>query len=876
LSKLAPIVFVLAACCIGACGPTNPAANDAGGNAAPDGAATDLDGGSSLLDAATSTDAAAVAGDASAAPGVDASLDWDATIPEPFLFDPAPPSTLLAAGTTQLDLTARTSVPAVCAFSTGADADFLQMSAFASGDYTTTHAARIPVDPDPAKVNEVYVRCAPKPGDVLHLRYRAIAEVKPSYPRTGNLWGWWQVINNGGVAHAARIDLFLGADPKAAELMQLRKLNPNVLVLTSINTVERTDADVTPDDYWLKDVNGRRIEVWPGAYRLNLTRPEVAEFQARYAYQRILDSGLLLDGCFFDNFFTRQSNLTEDMWGNPVQLDADGDGVADDPAALDAKWRAGVFHELETWRKLMPHALASGHLPRPPDAELGALFNGDSIGFQAPQVREGVTSLDTFWRTYQDWWTVGKSPVVTMIEGAPRLEISYGYSYEPDKAIPPATWEYARTDYPAMRFALAATLMGDGYYAYEFGDTWHGNDWWYDELDFKLGKACGPARRVAVGTPNTTNLVANGDFEAALSGTWKSWVDTTAGAQSTFALDTAEKAQGASSMHAHVANAGDGVDWKVVLYQEDRAFVQGVTYDLEFQARADRPRTIGVVTQKQAADWRNYGLSREVAIDTTWKRYVVTFQAKETASDSRMLFAFGETAGDVWIDGVSIVEHPADVFRRDFENGIALFNGTSLPCTISLEPGLKRITGTQAAKHDYVVDDADPGAFTAGADWTSAAYDSGQWTAVGPFFHDWGKSCTQASGTGAQAEWELMIPAADRYTIDVWWPDAPAASSWSDQVVYEVVDGNGAVLATTTLSQRTGGDQWQPVASSLALAPADSAKLRIRSTAAGGFVADAVHVQSASRYNDGSAAPAVGLAAVDGMVLARTSPTTCP
>ncbi len=59
-----------------------------------------------------------------------------------------------------------------------------------------------------------------------------------------------------------------------------------------------------PDDYFLRDTTGRKIEVWPGTFRLNLTRPEVAEYQAHYAYQQMLKSGLMVDGCFFDNFMT--------------------------------------------------------------------------------------------------------------------------------------------------------------------------------------------------------------------------------------------------------------------------------------------------------------------------------------------------------------------------------------------------------------------------------------------------------------------------------------------------------------------------------------------------------------------------------------------
>ena len=57
----------------------------------------------------------------------------------------------------------------------------------------------------------------------------------------------------------------------------------------------------------VRDTTGKKIEVWPGSYRLNLTRPEVAEYQAHYACQRMLANQLMYDGCFFDNFMTTQS-----------------------------------------------------------------------------------------------------------------------------------------------------------------------------------------------------------------------------------------------------------------------------------------------------------------------------------------------------------------------------------------------------------------------------------------------------------------------------------------------------------------------------------------------------------------------------------------
>jgi hypothetical protein len=47
--------------------------------------------------------------------------------------------------------------------------------------------------------------------------------------------------------------------------------------------------------------------------------------------------------------------------------------------------------------------------------------------------------------------------------------------------IPDALVEEAASSYQRMRFGLASSLMGDGYYSYDLGATFHGQFWWYDE-----------------------------------------------------------------------------------------------------------------------------------------------------------------------------------------------------------------------------------------------------------------------------------------------------------------------------------------------------------------------------------------------------------
>ena len=259
------------------------------------------------------------------------------------LVDADPPSTLLAPRSSSVEFSLRSLEPASCGYAIGTPLPLDRMTPFRDGQGATAHKTTIQgLDPDTTKVNDVFVRCSSAPDFVLALKYRSLPFVEPRFPRTGNLWGTRQIYGPGKpLEHAARIGLHLGANFKPDEIRRLRELNPQILILTSINTVENSNL---PDDYYLHDTEGNRIEVWPNIYRLNLTKKYVAEYQARFAYERILKLDLMVDGCFFDNFFTTQSWLRADIHGRKVQLDADGDGKADDPKKLDALWREGVFH----------------------------------------------------------------------------------------------------------------------------------------------------------------------------------------------------------------------------------------------------------------------------------------------------------------------------------------------------------------------------------------------------------------------------------------------------------------------------------------------------------------------------------------------------
>ena len=74
------------------------------------------------------------------------------------------------------------------------------------------------------------------------------------------------------------------------------------------------------------------------------------------------------------------------------------------------------------------------------------------------------------------------------------------------------------------------------------------------------------------------------------------------------------------------------------------------------------------------------------------------------------------------------------------------------------------------------------------------------------------------------------------------------------------------MVATTALDQSKDGDQWHSIAT-VPLAVADKPFVRVHSEGDGPVVADALHVRSAARYNDGSPAATVTLEPMDGIVL---------
>lgn len=256
----------------------------------------------------------------------------------------------------------------------------------------------------------------------------------------------------------------------AGMFAQLRKLNPNIVILAYVPTKSWNDQywtdpvharlrDGIREDWWLKDGNGNQVSVWSGTRMLNPLRGW-GDWLARFTKDTVMASGAW-DGIFYDEF---SSNIS---WVNGGNLDLNGDGIKDDPALADAGWKRAMVNLLKTTRDLLG-----------PDAVI--VTNGDSTGELQPYVNGRMfESFPTPWEAGGTWQGVMGNYL--------NLHNQVGY---------PATFiinmnggnSDQRTNYRRVRYGLVSALLGDGYFSYDYGEQDHGQLWRYDEYDVNLGR----------------------------------------------------------------------------------------------------------------------------------------------------------------------------------------------------------------------------------------------------------------------------------------------------------------------------------------------------------------------------------------------------
>jgi hypothetical protein len=166
------------------------------------------------------------------------------------------------------------------------------------------------------------------------------------------------------------------------------------------------------------------------------------------------------------------------------------------------------------------------------------------------------------------------------------------------------------------------------------------------------------------------------------------------GYEATASIDTGDASAGAGSVRIDIDEAG-GTDLTVKFRIQPVPVRAGEQYTLTFWAKSDRPRAIRPWVQRLPPyeAWVNF--AADVELTTSWQRYEMSATAKSGGPDGRLVFPLGQSPGSVWLDQVMLQRGSTDVWRRDFEGGVALVNATASSVTVPLGEILRKIDGGQ-------------------------------------------------------------------------------------------------------------------------------------------------------------------------------------
>ena len=152
---------------------------------------------------------------------------------------------------------------------------------------------------------------------------------------------------------------------------------------------------------------------------------------------------------------------------------------------------------------------------------------------------------------------------------------------------------------------------------------------------------------------------------------------------------------GGTAKIAVTRSAGDASG--VQFTQSNVAVTAGTQYTLSFRARADTPLTMQAVVEKAATPYTTYMAAddNDIPLTTEWRTFEYPLTSSATDPAAVLVFSLGKSVGTVWIDDIKLQEGDRNVYRRDYEGGVALVNATSSAVTVNLGGTFRKIKGTQ-------------------------------------------------------------------------------------------------------------------------------------------------------------------------------------
>jgi hypothetical protein len=349
-----------------------------------------------------------------------------------------------------------------------------------------------------------------------------------NFPKIANIYaaGIQPVMSEVALQQVARYDLLLGGIPHGEQLenpeaynailKRIRKANPNIVIVDF-----STSAPYWPihymrqpsEDAFLHTASGKRINGWPGTHMLNFMNPETIDLLV----ERV---ALRMNALEVDGFFVDCMNDEFDWWAaeietlksqflpvqvvqEKVQIDADGDGKADEVAALNRASSEGKRQLLAALRSkfgdeilLCINAQWTAGYARP---YINGTYLEDFIDYTISPHMLGF-EWEAVLNLYLSYCDLPHKPNLTTISATPGIWPEYEAARRLEVGEASRILQKGYEQFQFMRFGLATALMGDGYYGFDLNTRWRGQHWWYAEYDAPLGQPLGKAGPAGDGT----------------------------------------------------------------------------------------------------------------------------------------------------------------------------------------------------------------------------------------------------------------------------------------------------------------------------------------------------------------------------------------
>ncbi|MBD3247814.1 hypothetical protein GF382_00815 [Candidatus Falkowbacteria bacterium] len=304
-----------------------------------------------------------------------------------------------------------------------------------------------------------------------------LSAVKEDYPKLANYYLKYEIPNS-EVDNLAKWDVLvldMEVQHNSPEnLKKIRMINPSIIILAYITSQEiRTDIwndsyaelrsklfSSIENDWWLRDLSGGKISFWPGTNMLNMTNSGWADNLPRFLKDNVLSTGLW-DGVFYDNLWP------DVAWLNDGNLDLDNNGSEHSSNDLDKKWRSGYIEMLKRSQELF----GGRYL----------IVGNSKLCFEYQPYINGIMleSFPSHWENGGTWSGSMETYSSDISFRNPKIMIINSNMNN--------SWN--NKDYRKMRFSLGSSLLGDGFFSFDYGTNDHAQTWWYDEYETQLGKA---------------------------------------------------------------------------------------------------------------------------------------------------------------------------------------------------------------------------------------------------------------------------------------------------------------------------------------------------------------------------------------------------